>query len=188
MKASCLITGGATSPDWPPVSKTGPQGPRTCCASLGPAGSRTGSISALGEIGRIERSLFMLDWIENPRLRMECEAGLSKSETRHSLAKAVFAPSQGRIHDRSQEAQQKRVMALNLVIAAINCWNTLYMDKAASHLKRQGLLPEPELLRHLAPLGWLHINLTGDYNWDADDDALRTEFRPLNLAPMRMSA
>ncbi|MYK30500.1 MAG: Tn3 family transposase [Boseongicola sp. SB0670_bin_30] len=143
---------------------------------------------ALGEIGRIERSLFMLDWIENPRLRMECEAGLSKSETRHSLAKAVFAHSQGRIHDRSQEAQQKRVMALNLVIAAITYWNTLYMDKAASHLKRHGLLPEPELLRHLAPLGWLHINLTGDYNWDAAADVMRTEFRPLNLAPMRMSA
>ena len=62
------------------------------------------------------------------------------------------------------------------------------MDKAASHLKRQGQLPEPELLRHLAPLGWLHINLTGDCNWDADDDAMRTEFRPLNLAPVRMSA
>ena len=107
---------------------------------------------------------------------------------RHSLAKAVFAHSQGRIHDRSPEAQQKRVMALNLVIAAINCWNTLYMDKADGHLKRQGLLPEPELLRHLAPLGWLHVNLTGDYNWDAAADVLRTGFRPLNLAPMRMSA
>ena len=30
---------------------------------------------ALGEIGRIERSLFMLDWIENPQLRMECQGG-----------------------------------------------------------------------------------------------------------------
>ena len=27
---------------------------------------------ALGEIGRIERTLFMLDWIENADLRMEC--------------------------------------------------------------------------------------------------------------------
>ena len=168
--------------------KTGSVKPSHMLRKLGACRQQNRLHLALGEIGRIERSLFMLDWIENPRLRMECEAGLSKSETRHSLAKAVFAHSQGRIHDRSQEAQQKRVMALNLVIAAITYWNTLYMDKAASHLKRQGLLPEPELLRHLAPLGWLHINLTGDYNWDAGDDAMRTEFRPLNLAPMRMSA
>ena len=168
--------------------KTGSVKPSHMLRKLGACRQQNRLHLALGEIGRIERSLFMLDRIENPRLRMECEAGLSKSETRHSLAKAVFAHSQGRIHDRSQEAQQKRVMALNLVIAAINCWNTLCMDKAASHLKRQGLLPEPELLRHLAPLGWLHINLTGDYNRDGGDDAMRTEFRPLNLAPMRMSA
>ncbi len=32
---------------------------------------------ALGEIGRIERTLFMLDWIENADLRMECHAGLN---------------------------------------------------------------------------------------------------------------
>ncbi len=40
----------------------------------------------------------------------------------------------------------------------------------------------------ICPLGWLHINLTGDYSWDADDDSMRTEFRPLNLASMRMPA
>ena len=34
----------------------------------------------LGEIGRIERTLFMLDWMESPQLRMECQAGLNKGE------------------------------------------------------------------------------------------------------------
>ena len=74
---------------------------------------------ALGEIGRIERTLFMLEWMESPQLRMECQAGLNKGEARHALARAVFAHSQGRIHDRSHDAQQRRVMVLNLVIAAI---------------------------------------------------------------------
>ena len=74
---------------------------------------------ALGEIGRVERSLFMLDWIEDPQLRRDCHAGLGKGEARHTLARAVFAHSQGRIRDRSHDAQQERVRALNLVIAAI---------------------------------------------------------------------
>ena len=98
---------------------------------------------ALGEIGRIERTLFMLDWIENPNLRMECHAGLNKGEARHSLARAVFAHSQGRIHDRSDAAQQKRAMALNLVIAAITFWNTTYMEKAANHLAKTNALHDP---------------------------------------------
>jgi hypothetical protein len=109
----------------------------------------------------------MLDWLEKPELRRECQAGLNKGEARHTLAKAVFAHSQGRIYDRSDVAQQKRAMALNMVIAAIVLWNTLYMDKAATHLTRQGQIPNPKLLSHTSPLGWEHIILTGDYDWHA---------------------
>ena len=103
----------------------------------------------------------MLDWIENPQLRMECQAGLNKGEARHTLARAVFAHSQGRIRDRSHDAQQKRVMAPNLVIAAIVYWNTTYMDKTTDHLRRWDRLAEPSLLRHVSPLGSVHIVLTG---------------------------
>ncbi len=167
--------------------KTGSVKPSHMLRKLGAYRQQNRLYLALGEIGRIERSLFMLDWIENPQLRMECEAGLSKSETRHTLAKAVFAYSQGRIYVRSHEAQQKRVMALELVIAANTCRNTLYMDKAADHLKRQGLLPDPELRKHVSPPGWVHMILTGDYDRDTGA-AERTNLRPLNLTPVRMAA
>jgi hypothetical protein len=30
------------------------------------------------------------------------------------------------------------------------------------------------LLAHLAPVGWQHINLTGDYLWDADPASVQT--------------
>ena len=120
---------------------------------------------ALGEIGRIERTLFMLDWIENAALRMECHAGLNRGEARHSLARAVFAHSQGRIHDGSDAAQRKRAMALNLVIAAITFWNTVYMDRAASHLARTSPLYDAGPLPHTSPLGWEHIILSGDFDW-----------------------
>lgn len=34
---------------------------------------------ALAEVGRIERTLFTLDWLESPELRRRCQAGLNKS-------------------------------------------------------------------------------------------------------------
>ena len=139
---------------------------------------------ALGEIGRIERTLFMLDWIENAALRMECQAGLNKGEARHSLARAVFAHSQGRIHDRSEVAQQKRAMALNLVIAAITFWNTLYIDKAAGHLARTSPLFDPALLPFTSPLGWDHVILSGDFDWHSGA-AERKIARPLHIRPTR---
>ena len=127
---------------------------------------------ALGETGRIERTPFMLEWIERPELRMACRAGLSKSEARHTLARA---------------AQKRRVMALNLVIAAIVYWNTCHMDKAAACLRRQGRLPDPNLLRYVSPLGWYPIGLTGDYNRPSGA-AERMNARPLNLHPARIRA
>ncbi len=164
--------------------KTGSVKPSALLRKLGAYRQQNRLYLALGEIGRVERTLFMLDWIENPQLRQECQAGLNKGEARHTLAKAVFAHSQGRIYDRSPEAQQKRAMALNLVIAAIIYWNTMYMNKAADHLRRVGKLPDPSLLKHVSPLGWTHINLTGDYVWDSGA-AERSNERPLHLSYAR---
>ena len=61
------------------------------------------------------------------------------------------------------------------------------MDKAADHLRRHGPLTDPGLLRHISPLGWEHIVLTGDYDWNSGA-AERTNVRPLNVYPARIRA
>jgi len=63
---------------------------------------------ALQEIGKIERTFFMLDWLENPGLRRRCQAGLNKSEQRHVLTQAICTFRQGRIIDRTHETLQYR--------------------------------------------------------------------------------
>jgi TnpA family transposase len=120
---------------------------------------------ALQEIGRIERALFTLDWLESKKLRRRCLAGLNKGEARHALAAAVFTQKQGRLTDRTVESQQFRASGLNLVTAAIVYWNTLYMGRAVEHLRAAGHSAPDHLLAHTAPLGWTHISLTGDYLW-----------------------
>ncbi len=90
---------------------------------------------ALQELGRIERTLFMLDWLESPQLRQLCHAGLNKSEQRHALAQVICTFKQGRIADRGQDAQQFRASGLNLVIAAIVYWNSTYLADAVDHLR-----------------------------------------------------
>ncbi len=89
--------------------------------------------------------------------------------------------------DRSDAAQQKRAMALNLVIAAIIYWNSIYIEKAADHLRQTGRLSEPDLLKHVSPLGWEHIALTGDFDWHSGA-AERSNARPLHLRSTRREA
>ncbi len=139
---------------------------------------------ALGETGRIERTPFMPDWTEDANLRIECQAGLNRGEARHSLARTVFAHSQGRIHDRSETAQRKRAMAPSRIIAAITFRNTVYMERAASHPTKTGATYDPTLLPHTSPLGWDHIILSEDFDWRSGA-AGRGSARALRIRPTK---
>jgi len=115
----------------------------------------------------MERTLFTLDWIDDPDLRRGTGQELNKGESRNSLARAVFIHRLGEIRDRTYENQQHRASGLNLVVTAIILWNTRYLERAVGILRKSEDVPDP-LLAHLSPLGWEHVNLTGDYVWGVE--------------------
>ncbi len=133
--------------------------------------------------GRIERTLFILDWLQSVELRRRVHAGLNKGEARNALARAVFFYRLGEIRDRSFEQQRYRASGLNLVTAAIVLWNTVYLERATSALRAHGKALDDTLLQYLSPLGWEHINLTGDYLWRSSAKVGAGKFRPLRPLP-----
>jgi TnpA family transposase len=76
------------------------------------------SLDWQNQIGKIERTIFMLDWLENPSRRRRSQAGLTKSAPRHALTQAICTFRQGRIIDRSHEAQRYRASGPIVIIAA----------------------------------------------------------------------
>jgi TnpA family transposase len=142
---------------------------------------QNGMAVALRELGRIERSLFILDWLQNVDLRRRVHAGLNKGEARNSLARAVFFNRLGEFRDRSYEQQRHRASGLNLLTAAIVLWNTVYLDRAVQALRQAGQSIDPTLLAFLSPLGWEHINLTGDYVWHNGRPSGSGSYRPLRV-------
>ena len=74
----------------------------------------------------------------------------------------MFFNRLGEIRDRSSENQRYRAGGLNLLVAAIILWNTVYLQRAVDYLRSHGHESGPLDLVHLSPLGWEHINLTGD--------------------------
>jgi len=77
------------------------------------------------------------------------------------------------------EQQRYRASGLNLVTAAIVLWNTVYLERAANALRGHGQTVDDGLLQYLSPLGWEHINLTGDYLWRSSAKIGPGKFRPL---------
>ena len=132
---------------------------------LGSYPRQNGLAVALRELGRIERTLFILDWLQSPELRRRVQAGLNKGEARNALARAVFFCRLGEIRDRTFEQQRYRASGLNLITAAIVLWNTVYLQRAVNALRIPSQPLDEALLPYLSPLGWEHINLTGDYLW-----------------------
>ena len=146
---------------------------------LGSYPRQNGLATALRELGRVERTLFILDWLQSVELRRRVHAGLNKGEARNALARAVFFNRLGEIRDRSFEQQRYRASGLNLVTAAVVLWNTVYLERAAHALRGNGHAVDDALLQYLSPLGWEHINLTGDYLWRSSAKIGAGKFRPL---------
>jgi TnpA family transposase len=132
-----------------------------------------------GGVGLIGGTLFILDWLQSVELRRRVHAGLNKGEARNALAKSVFFYRLGEIRDRRFEQQRYRASGLNLVTAAIVLWNTVYLERAINSLRSHGHTVDDTLLQYLSPLGWEHINLTGDYLWRSSIKVGAGKFRPL---------
>jgi TnpA family transposase len=127
--------------------------------------------AALREVGRTERTLFIIEWILDAGMQRRTQVGLNKGEAHHALKNALRIGRQGEIRDRTTEGQHYRIAGLNLLTAIIVYWNTLHLGHAVEARRREGLDTPDHLLAHISPLGWAHILLTGEYLWPKDTAA-----------------
>jgi len=120
---------------------------------------------ALREIGRVERTLFIIEWLLDTDMQRRAQIGLNKGEAHHALKSALRIGRQGEIRDRTAEGQHFRIAGLNLLTAIIIYWNTKQLGMAVAQRKKRDLKTPEYLLSHISPLGWAHIILTGEYKW-----------------------
>lgn len=130
----------------------------------------------------------MIGWYLSSTLRRRCQALLNNGEAAHKLKRAVLFHKRGELRDRSFESQAFRASDLKLVVSSIAHWNTVYLDRAVTELKRARRNIPDTLLKQVSPLSWEHINLTGIYTWDREQH-LPEGFRSLRLpAGLRRAA
>lgn len=85
----------------------------------------------------------------------------------NELARAIFFGKQGMLRKRTIQHKLQRSSVLNITINAINVWNTLHLTKAVEYQK--GLYDfNEDLLYHMSPLEWEHINLLGEYRFNSE--------------------
>jgi TnpA family transposase len=134
---------------------------------------------AIGELGRIAKTLYLLDYIDDEAYRRRILTQINRGEGRHSLARAVCYGRRGEIRKPYREGQEDQLNALGLVLNILVLWNTRYMDLALSHLRAKGETIRPQDVARLSPLKYEHINLLGRYDFTLPEALQKDEVRPL---------
>lgn len=134
---------------------------------------------ALAEFGRIEKTLYTLNYLDDEAQRRATLTQLNRGEGRHSLARALFHGKRGELRQHYREGQEDQLGALGLVVNIIALWNTLYMEAVLTQLRQEGCSVRDEDVARLSPLIFEHINLLGRYSFTVPEAVIRGELRPL---------
>ena len=134
---------------------------------------------AVAELGRIDKTIHCLTYIDDEAKRRRTLTQLNRGEDRHKLARAIFHGKRGELRQRYREGQEDQLGALGLVLNIIVLWNTLYIQAAMQQLTREGFPVQPEDVARLSPLMFEHINLLGRYAFSVPEAVQRGELRPL---------
>lgn len=140
---------------------------------------KSGVHKGIQELGRLHKTLFILNYMSDESYRRRIQRTLNKGEALHSLARELFFGQQGLFRERDYEAQLNRATCLSLLINAIVVWNTRYMSAALEHLRSSGHEVDEADLEHLSPLLSEHINVHGSYHFDLSGPSRRQGLRPL---------
>ena len=135
---------------------------------------------AFREMGKLERTIFALNYLLDRTLQRRNLRGLNKGEAIWSAARAIInVGREGEMYDRDFDAQLNRASSTMLLVAMLSAWNTVYLDKIVSTLRAKGEEIPCEYLTHISPLGWQHVNLLGRYEFDLAQAHPLHALRPL---------
>ena len=135
---------------------------------------------AIIEAGRINKTLYLLNYIDDEDYRRRILTQLNRGEGRHGVARAICHGQRGEIRKRYREGQEDQLGALGLVTNAVVLWNTIYMQAALDHLQQQPMEVREEDESRLSPLVHGHINVLGDYSFKLAELVMKGQLRPLN--------
>jgi TnpA family transposase len=134
---------------------------------------------ALAEFGRIDKTLHMLNYLNDEDKRRATLIQLNRGESRHSVAREIFHGKRGELRQRYREGQEDQLGSLGLVTNIIILWNTLYMEAVLNRLRQEGYTVLDQDVARLSPLIHEHINMLGRYSFAVPDAVARGELRPL---------
>ena len=138
---------------------------------------------ALGELGRVIKSLHLLGYIDDEDRRRAILTRLNRHEARHRLLRAVCRGKRGEIREPHRRGREEQLGVLGLVLNAIVLWNATYIGAAVERIRAEGVRVDPQDIARLSPLLHRHINFLGRYAFSLPELVAGGQLRPLRTPP-----
>ena len=122
---------------------------------------------AAQELGRVERTIYLLHWISDPQLRSDVTGGTNGVEGYHALVKWLQFGGEI-IQENDPEEQQKRVRYLAVLASAVIYWNVVEMTRVFNELAQEGYTINKADIAYLSPYLTRHLKRFGDYNIETE--------------------
>jgi TnpA family transposase len=132
----------------------------------------------LKELGRILKTIYLLDFFTDEVLRKEVQQMLNKGESINSVGRILHFGKGGRINEHTIEDQLEKASSLNILLGVLVAWNSRYLEKVYQTVRKEEWFDEDQFKR-VSPLGTSHVNFLGKYIFEENKIVSKDGLRPL---------
>jgi TnpA family transposase len=116
---------------------------------------------ALWELDNLCRTLYVLDFIDDPELRQSVQKALNRGEAYHRLRRAVAYVNGGKFRVKTETEQQIWNECSRLLTNAIIYYNAALLSRVYEQKQAAGDREATAAMASISPVAWQHVNLFG---------------------------
>jgi len=135
----------------------------TLLRKLGNDSRKNRLYQAFRELGRVVRTVFLLQFLSDSKLRQQITESTNKVEAYNGFAKWLFFGGEGIIADNDPEEQEKAIKYNDLVANAVILQNVIDQSRILYELKAEGHPVKRADVAALSPYLTKHVKRFGDY-------------------------
>ncbi len=113
----------------------------------------------------IRRTIHILDFIDDPKLRLSVQKALNRGEAYHRMRRAVSYVNSGKFRVKTEAEQQIWNECSRLIANAIIYYNTLLLSRVYEQKVAAGDLKAVRFLKGTSPVAWRNVNLIGNFDF-----------------------
>ncbi len=138
--------------------------PSAILRRFGSASRNNRTARAVAELGRVVRTIFLLEYLENADLRQVINVNLNKVERFHQFKQFLTFGGEGLMATNDRNEQDKRTQHGHLVSCCVMLHTAAQMGEALRKLRRRDIAVSDLVVSHMSPFHTAHIDRFGKYS------------------------